>query len=139
MSIPSASFAGASVPRAQAVTLFGAAAPPPSAGGFQCDLLPGLSFEWAGEAVGGGGGGYGEPYLLGFEQGAFGRTLLLPPRFLRAGRLSRFRLRACYTGNPQARGGWAGNGPCSAPRRGGPLRALRVSQWADRAGAALPF
>lgn len=98
VSIPYASFNGGAVPRAHPVTLFGDASAPATARGFACSADAGLSFEWSGEVV-----GKREIYPLGFDQQAFGRTLLLPPRFLKADAISRFRLRVCYTNNPMVR------------------------------------
>lgn len=105
MSIPSASFVGASVPRSAAVRLFGTALAPAAAGGFACDQTAALAFSWAGTdatseaAGGGGGGGPGAPIPLGFSNQVNGKTLLLPPRTVAAGAVARFSLRVCYAAN----------------------------------------
>lgn len=118
-SIPTASFVGDTVPRSLLVQLFGAASPIVESSGHQCNPNEGLSFEWTGESV----GPQGRRYALGFDQQAFGRTLQLPPRFLQTGVASRFRVRVCYTSNPQARRPPAQRSP---PRAASGERAMKV-------------
>lgn len=95
VTIPFASFNGDAAPRAQAVRLYGEAAPPAAVRGFACNQSSGVSFAWSGEVI-----DSGETIPLGFANQAYGKTLLLPPLSVPAGVVSRFTLRVCYTENP---------------------------------------
>lgn len=81
--------------RSSPVTLFGQASPPLRIGGFPCSADSGLSFQWTADTADG-----SNPLAELSTQLLTVPTLVLPPRTLSAGVLSRFTLRACYTQTP---------------------------------------
>lgn len=93
VSIPFASFSGDSVPRSATVRLFGDVRVPDTVGGFACDQTSALALSWAGDNA------LGEPYVLTFANQVNQPRLLLPPKSLVAGVISRFAFTACYAAN----------------------------------------